>query len=90
MLLLVANTLFSGWCFMLVWKWFAIPLLGMKVLTFPQYVGLAFFINFILVKIKRKELDNDDGMLEIFLDFVYYVFASLYLLGIGWTITLFM
>lgn len=86
---MVITALIGGFVFQTLWGWFIVPTFTMQPMTLIQAIGTSFFISYLKINLSQK---NDD---EFSIEFVakalvMSIVMGLFVLGLGWVITLFM
>ena len=86
---MVITTIITGYVFQTLWEWFIVPTFTMQSLTLVQAIGISFFINYLKMNLDKKD-DKEFSMELVFKSLAMSIVMSLFVFGIGWTITLFM
>lgn len=83
------TALIGGFVFQTLWGWFIVPTFTMQPLTLIQAIGTSFFINYLKMNLAKKS-DDEFSMEFVFKALAMSVVTALFVLGLGWIITLFM
>lgn len=85
----VLLTLYGGWIFQLLWKWFVSGTFGIQTLTLVQSMGLSLLISFATWKLPTEDTEKQ-GFTKTFVraSIIPIVYFSLTLL-IGYILTFF-
>lgn len=86
---MVITTLIGGFVFQTLWGWFIVPTFSIQPMTIIQAIGTSFFIGYLNINLGKKN-DEKFTMEFVFKTLVSSILMSLFVLGIGWIITLFM
>ena len=86
---IVITALIGGFVFQTLWGWFIVPTFSMQPMTIIQAIGTSFFIGYLKMNLRKKN-DEEFTMEFVFKTLVSSIIMSLFVLGIGWIITLFM
>lgn len=86
----VLLTLYGGWIFQLLWKWFVSETFGIQTLTLVQSIGLGLFISLATWKLPTEDTE-DEGFTKTFVraNIIPIIAWSLTLL-FGYVLTFFM
>jgi hypothetical protein len=86
---MVITALIGGFVFQTLWGWFIVPTFTMQPMTLIQAIGTSFFINYLKMNLGKKS-DDEFSMKFVLKALVMSVVMALFVLGLGWVITLFM
>lgn len=86
---MVITALIGGFVFQTLWGWFIVPTFTMQPMTLIQAIGTSFFINYLKTNLGKKS-DDEFSMEFVLKALVMSVVMALFVLGLGWVITLFM
>lgn len=83
------SAVYGGYALTVAWSWFVAPTFGLSELSIPVAYGIALIVNFMGNEhdIKPSDEPFTDVMLR---GFVRAIIRPTVLIGIGWTVTLFM
>jgi hypothetical protein len=86
LLAIAISAVVSGFVFMILWGWFAVPIFGLPALTIPQALGVSTLISLATYR------DNPNkGETKGFAESLFgSIIISLVFLAYGWVITLFL
>lgn len=87
--MLVIGSIWRGYVFSVLWKWFIVPIFGLPLLSIPVAIGIALVASFLAyqyhyVKDERSESEKLFGAMGIMM------FYPALVLLIGWIVTLFL
>lgn len=82
--------LISGFTLQTLWSWFIVPTFSIQPLTIIQAVGISFFIKYLQMSLKDFKNSEPVSVSEKIKIFVMFVVIKVYVLALGWIITLFM
>jgi hypothetical protein len=81
--LLILGLIFTGLLISLYWKWFIIPIFGVKPITISQGLGLSLFISLFSSNSQsissKNQTDFNEGLAKVVFFFFFY-FAVGYIL----------
>lgn len=86
---MIITTLIGGFVFQTLWSWFIVPTFAMPQLTLIQAIGTSCFINYLKTNLSKKN-DDEFSMEFVLKALVMSVVMALFVLLLGWIITLFM
>ena len=85
---IVLSTIYSGWVFSVLWRWFVVTTFGTVPLTVVQAIGLATIKGLVFFEYKpnKNKMETSDLVTTII---VMFAVPTLSLAG-GWLVTQFM
>ena len=86
---MIITALIGGFVFQTLWGWFIVPTFAMPQLTLIQAIGTSFFISYLKMNLGKKN-DDEFSIEFVFKALVMSIVMALFVLGLGWVITLFM
>lgn len=88
LILAIPSIMLWGWALQVLWSWFVIPVFGFAALTLPQAIGLRLFSGIFTATHATKEFEDKDAKLVYNLTMMFL--APLFVIGMGYVVTLFM
>jgi len=86
---MVITAMIGGFVFQTLWDWFMVPTFAMHPMNLIQSIGISFFIGYLKMNLGKNN-DEEISIELIVRSLVMTFVGSLFVLGLGWLITLFM
>ena len=84
LLLVIPVSILRAWVFSKLWLWFIVSTFVVEPISTLQAFGILIFLRIFTMKYE-KDADSD----EIWVRLVFSVFASFWILLVGWIVSLF-
>ena len=84
---IIVSYLVNGFVLLKLWEWFIVTTFKVQPLNLVQAIGIVILINFLFIK---KEKSPDNFWKEFKERVAFLIVTAVFILFIGWIVTLFM
>ena len=88
-ILAILSMILNGWVLSILWSWFVAPLFGLPLLSIPVAVGIAITVKMLTHEYSDYTFKGKNARELICKAIGHSIFGSLFVLFIGWIVTLF-
>ena len=90
----VFGSIINGWVLSILWQWFVVPLFNLPHLSIPYAIGISLIVSVLkssnLSHSKPKNEEKKDTTTLLAETISIILFVPLFILFLGWVVTLFM